>query len=145
MKLEFEIRIWHTLWLDSCLHLIPSVPLTITSCVAGALKMSFESFCACAVLRKELLLSPSSLRFRWHTGNTSMPKCGAKCSRVDMYLYMISWVPSRPFSTVCCWNVCTKSANTRRILIFVRKLLLEMCLAKDLGMQSKKLKEKGGR
>ncbi|TNN70029.1 hypothetical protein EYF80_019705 [Liparis tanakae] len=26
------------------------------------------------------------------------------CSRVEMYLHMISWVPRQPFATVCCWK-----------------------------------------
>lgn len=112
--------------------------------MAGALKLSFETPCACVVLEKELLPSPSSLISREDTRNVSTPKQGVKCSRVSMYLYMISWMPSRPLSIVCCWNVRIKSANTRLILIFVRKLSLEICLAKDLGMQSKKL-EKGER
>lgn len=51
-------------------------------------------------------------------------------------------MPSCPLSTVCCWNFCTKFLNTLLILIFVRMLALEMCLAKDLGIQSKKLEEK---
>lgn len=51
-------------------------------------------------------------------------------------------MPSCPLSTVCCWNFCKKFLNTLLILIFVRMLALEMCLAKDLGIQSKKLEEK---
>lgn len=58
-----------------------------------------------------------------------------------MYLYMISWGVTFRLSTVCCWKERTNSANTVRILILVRKLSLEMFLAKDLGMHWRKLKE----
>lgn len=131
-----------TLWADTFLHWIPSVPDTDISCDIGPQKLSFEPHWAWVVLEHEPLRSSSSLRSRRVTGKVSVPKRGAKCSSVAMYLYMISSVHRLPRSTVCCWKDRTKSLNTRWILSLVRKLSLEMCLAKDLGTQSRKLKKK---
>lgn len=130
-----------TLWADTFLHWIPSVPDTDISCDIGPQKLSFEPHWAWVVLEHEPLRSSSSLRSRRVTGKVSVPKRGAKCSSVAMYLYMISSVHRLPRSTVCCWKDRTKSLNTRWILSLVRKLSLEMCLAKDLGTQSRKLKK----